>query len=482
MESLSIFIFILLYFFFLITELILDIHPDVPLQAIGDPFRLRQILLNLVSNACKFTKEGHILLQASITTTATPSSSHQGGRFDLHVRVEDTGIGMSLAVGKQLFQPFTQADQSTRRQFGGTGLGLSIAQHLAHLMSGTIWFDSTEGTGSIFHADVVLGGRTGSEARAILPVFNLSNQKKLLVVIRNSTFRPLLAQRLTDWRFHVVAVGNSTEALRLEKEEFTLLVADINGRPDDRILLQTFHMVTILLRQGGEEERLKQALSVKTDKIILNKPVRMNELYQALQRAVNPFQPGLCPLLLLLLLLVSSCCQQQTQKKNNQKTNTNKQTISPDYFHIIVPAVEPVPRHERHCIRILLAEDNVTNQLIIGKMLRRIGQTNVTTVNNGHEAVETCFTTRFDLIFMDIMMPEMDGWDATLQIRALPGPRVFIVALTANVSSEDRKRCIEVGMDRVVTKPIQIKELTAAVDAAIQAYLMYHNSSADQSL
>jgi CheY-like chemotaxis protein len=137
---------------------------------------------------------------------------------------------------------------------------------------------------------------------------------------------------------------------------------------------------------------------------------------------------------------------------------------------------------KRHPLRILLAEDNVTNQLIIGKMLRRLGQTNVTTVADGLLAVEACRTTHFDLIFMDIMMPVLNGWEATQQIRAHPsGTRVYIAALTAISSSEDRHQCLEAGMDRVLSKPIVVSELAEAVDAACRALVSYHNLPADAS-
>jgi signal transduction histidine kinase/CheY-like chemotaxis protein len=410
-------------------ELILDVQPDVPIDAVGDPFRLRQIILNLVSNACKFTKEGHVLMRVSAKLL-------DSSRFTLFVDVEDTGIGMSSLTASHLFQPFTQGDQSTRRHFGGTGLGLCIAQQIAQLMSGWVRVESTEGVGSKFHVEVALGRVSNALSSFPLPLA-ITNHHPVLLVIRNATLRALLARKLIEWGFNVVALGTSTEAIALKKEDFTMLLADINGRPDDNILLQQFAMVTILLRQGGEEERLKQALT-KTDKILLSKPVRMNELAGALYRALHPGQA--------------------------------------------VPGLGPAQRHlERVSLRILLAEDNVTNQLIVGKMLRRLGQLNVTLVNDGQEAVDACLTTRFDLIFMDIMMPELNGWDATVLIRALPGPRVFIVALTANVSREDRKHCLDVDMDRVITKPIQMIALADSLDAVAAIRLTLRNSQPDVS-
>jgi signal transduction histidine kinase/CheY-like chemotaxis protein len=411
-------------------ELILDISPTVPLRALGDPFRLRQIFLNLVSNACKFTKEGHVLLRAS-------AAPRPGNCFTLHVMVEDTGIGMSAEVRARLFQPFTQGDQSTRRKFGGTGLGLSIAQHLALLMSGTITAESTEGSGSRFLVKVSLA-HSGEPSAPLGPLFDRSLQTKLLLVIRNVTLRAILLRQLTDWKFRVVAVGTSTEALALHKADFTLMIADINGWKDDHNLLQQFNITTILLRQGGEEERLKQALT-KSGGILVSKPVRTSELYDALSRALNPFQAA--PTL-----------------------------------------IAPERGEKRHPLRILLAEDNVTNQLIIGKMLRRLGQTNVTTVADGLLAVEACKTTHFDLIFMDIMMPVLNGWEAAQQIRAHPsGSRVFIAALTAISSTEDRQQCLEAGMDRVLSKPIVVSDLVDAVDAASRALVRYHNLPADVS-
>jgi signal transduction histidine kinase/CheY-like chemotaxis protein len=416
-------------------ELILDILPGVPVRAFGDPFRLRQIFFNLVSNACKFTKEGHVLLRAH----AVPAAEG----FQLCILVEDTGIGMSATVREQLFQPFTQADQSTRRQFGGTGLGLSIAQHLAHLMAGNITVDSIEGSGSKFHVQLSLASTSDPAPGGALP-FNLGfQQKELVLVIRNATLRSILSRQLMEWGFRVVAAGTSAEALTLPRGHVTLLLADINGRPDDYILLREFNGVpTILLRQGGEEERLRQVFTIKSSSIILiSKPVRTSELYEAVCRAVNPSQSGTAPSL-------------------EMATRQN----------------------DRRSLRVLLAEDNVTNQLIIGKMLRRLGQNNVTTVNNGRLAVDACRTTLFDVIFMDIMMPELNGWEATEEIRGLPsGLRVYIVALTAMSSSEDRQKCLAAGMDRVVAKPIVPNELAASLEAAALSNAAYHNSAADIS-
>jgi signal transduction histidine kinase/CheY-like chemotaxis protein len=414
-------------------ELILDILPGIPLEAIGDPFRLRQIFLNLVSNACKFTKEGHVLLRASLAPAA------KAGLFVLRILVEDTGIGMSHSVRQQLFQPFSQADQSTSRQFGGTGLGLSIAQHLAHLMAGNITVDSKEGVGSKFFAEVTLATSDNPDLEHI--PFHVYSQVQLLLVVRNVALRDILSRQLGDWSFQLVAVGTSTEALALKAlERFSVLVADINGRPDDVNLLQRFNMPTILLRQSGEEERLRKALTKSPHRILVSKPVRAKELHDALSLAMGRLQS----------------------------------------------AVEPVPstprQHERRSLRVLLAEDNVTNQLIIDKMLRRLGQSNVTTVSDGQLAVDACRTTYFDVIFMDIMMPELNGWEATAQIRELPaGRRVFVVALTATSSSEDRQKCLEAGMDRIITKPISPQELADGLEAATQAYMTSHNPAAEVS-
>jgi CheY-like chemotaxis protein len=389
--------------------------------------------LNLVSNACKFTKEGHVLLRASAVPRPDAKS------FKLRVVVEDTGIGISAEVRARLFQPFTQGDQTTRRKFGGTGLGLSIAQHLAHLMAGTITVQSTEESGSKFLVEVCISN-SEEPSSPPQPLFDLSHQTKLLLVIRNDSSRAILQRQLTEWRFQVVAVRTSTQALTLRQADFTLLVADINGWNDDHRLLKEFNIPTILLRQGGEEERLKQALS-KSGRILVSKPVRGSELCDALSRALNPFQAS----------RYLEAPAQQCQK--------------------------------RRPVRILLAEDNITNQLIIGKMLRRLGQNNITTVADGLMAVVTCRTTHFDLIFMDIMMPELNGWEATKQIRALlsAGVRPLIAALTGVSSVEDRRNCIEAGMDRILTKPIVVAELADAVDAAILAVTNFHNSAADIS-
>jgi len=235
----------------------------------------------------------------------------------------------------------------------------------------------------------------------------------------------------------VTAKGTSTEALAISIDGLCLVIADINGRPDDAKLLQTFALPTILLRLGGEEERLKEAKE-RSGATLLFKPVRMQEFRRALLRVLAPVDS----------LVIAPSPRQPTE-----------------------PSLSSVS------LRILLAEDNVTNQLIVTRLLARLGQKNVTIVSDGRQAVDICRTTRFDLIFMDIMMPELNGWDATRQIRALGGTPVYIVALSANAFAPERQMCSDVGMDSVVTKPIQSAELTRAITEAQKLRQTLHNSS-----
>jgi len=314
------------------------------------------------------------------------------------------------------------------RRFGGTGLGLSIAQKLALLMHGIIWFESAEGKGSTFHATTVL--HRSSTIQPEPDPFPLSDKRQLILVIRNDIFRRLLASKLSSWGFQVVAVATSTEALLLPKNSALILVADMHGHTDDARLLLEFGASVILLRPGGEEERLKQLLQ-KSKSFGVYKPVRSDDLRCALLTALDPSK-------------------------------------APSAFTTTTAAAITAGTVAQPQLRILVAEDNVTNQLIINKMLSRLGQKNVTNVNDGKEAVYACRTTRFDFIFMDIMMPVMDGVEATRQIHLLGDPKIFICALTADAFTDHHQRYLDAGMDAVVTKPIKPAQLERALKSAIE--------------
>ena len=399
-------------------ELACLIEDDVPAFVVGDSTRLRQVLLNLLSNAVKFTENGEIIVNVRL---AGP------GRVQLAVR--DTGIGIPKDRMHRLFESFSQVDASTTRRYGGTGLGLAISQRLVELMGGTIEVESEPGAGSTFHltirAEAADSAPRPAHARLVQPKLE---GKRVLIVDDNATNRDILSRQSASWGMHPEALETPAEALvRLRTgEEYDVAVLDMQMPEMDGITL------------AGEIRRLRDSLPLvlatslaglqlarATEEFAaqLTKPIKASQLYEALLEALG--------------------------------AATLVEDIGDDAFS--APAAPGAQ------LQILVAEDNAVNQRLATLLLGKLGYT-AELVGDGLEALEAVARRRYDVVLMDVQMPELDGLETTRRIIAEYGvDRPRIVAMTANAMESDRAECFAAGMDDYVAKPIRPDELAGAL-------------------
>ncbi len=404
-------------------ELACDIAMDVPALAIGDANRLRQVLLNLVGNAIKFTSRGEVVLSARVEEQG---SEHRILRFT----VRDTGIGIPSDRQQQIFNPFVQADSSTTRQYGGTGLGLTISTRLVTMMGGRIWVESEPGKGSEFHFTIKLRNVTGASQPARSTPRSLE-RVRVLVVDDNDTNRRILHEALARWGMRPLAAQSAAEALaKLEEavsegDPVQIMLTDLNMPVVDGLTLteqvrerqEISATAIMMLTSSGQREDAARCRELGVTSYLV-KPVRLNELRDALTRVLTQSAPVAAP---------------RTPRVSVAGAGLN----------------------------ILLAEDNPVNQLVMQRLLVKRGH-KVTIAASGRVAIEAVERDAFDLVFMDVQMPELDGFEATREIRRREiGRNVHlpIVALTAHAMSGDRERCLESGMDAYMTKPINPREL-----------------------
>jgi PAS domain S-box-containing protein len=404
-------------------ELVLSIDDDVPDVVVGDEGRLRQVLINLVGNAMKFTLEGEIAVRVARMDT---------GR--LHFAVSDTGIGIRPEKQGLIFDAFTQADGSTTRKYGGTGLGLSITKRLVELMNGRIWLDSHAGLGSTFHFEWAFG---------VLPEASVRRMRvdladvRVLIVDDNATNRRILSDSLTRSHMRPVAVSSGAEALEALRQAsragqgFPIMLLDMCMPDMDGL------MVADAVRAGIEPQpaiimlssaaRVSEAAAHGIARTLL-KPVGRDELFDAIAAAVSA----------------------------RPVTRRAAESMSP------FPAAV-------RSLRILLAEDNVVNQRVAVGILNKLGHT-VVVASNGLEAVAAVEREPFDIIVMDVQMPEMGGFEATAAIRQMQqgaATRVPIIAMTAHAMTGDRERCLAEGMDGYVAKPIDLRKLFDEIEIVL---------------
>jgi len=428
-------------------ELACSIAADVPEFVRGDSTRLSQIVTNLVGNAIKFTHQGEVVLSVERQVEATreeyAGEAPAGGSVSqFHFVVSDTGIGVPEDKQETIFQPFSQADTSTTRKYGGTGLGLTITTRLVQMMGGKIWLKSQEGSGS--HFNFTLQFKT-AQMTAHPPAAIASRQLsgvKVLVVDDNQTNRRILDRMLATWEMKAKSVDSGDAALAelsaagQSNQPYRLIVTDMHmpgmdgldfvGRIRENPGL-TFAKIVMLTSgsRSGDHERCK-SLGISE---FLSKPIRLTELRGSLLRVLD--SGGNVPPHASAQTLVSNVSSQNADRGNS--------------------------------LRILLAEDNAVNQLVATRLLQKRNH-QVVSAKNGLEALDAINRDRFDLVFMDVQMPEMDGMEATAAIRTrerLTGFHQIIVALTAHGMKGDRERCLECGMDDFITKPIIGEELDA---------------------
>jgi signal transduction histidine kinase/CheY-like chemotaxis protein len=410
-------------------ELVCHVLPDVPSITVGDPGRLRQVLVNLIGNAIKFTERGQILVQVEVESKSSDTAV-------LHYFVSDSGIGIPEDKQEEIFQPFKQADGSTTRRFGGTGLGLTISSTLVELMGGRIWLDSAPLEGSTFHFTTRLGV---TDVRPEATALNLTDLP-VLIVDDNPVNRRVLHDLLLRWKMKPTVADGGAAALR------ALADASASGRPFALVLLDA-HMpemdgfdvarrirgdpsvagATIMMLsssgQYGESAKCREVGIANH----LTKPVDQRELLSAIARTLS---------------------RDQTPR-----------TMLPD-------AMLPKDLPERR-LHVLLAEDNAVNQRLAASLLERRGH-RVTIAPNGREALAALERQAFDVVLMDVQMPEMGGFDATAAIRRkeqATGAHIPIIAMTAHAMKGDRERCLAGGMDEYLTKPLDSRQLCGLVES-----------------
>ncbi|HEY7153301.1 MAG TPA: response regulator [Gemmataceae bacterium] len=427
-------------------ELACHIAPKAPEIIVGDPARLRQVLINLVGNAIKFTERGEVVVDVQIQGSGVRGQGVGMGVSItvpclLHFQVRDTGIG--IAAGKQglIFGAFVQADGSTTRRYGGTGLGLAISSRLVQRMGGRIWVESAPGQGSTFHFTARFGLRDAAVERPAQAEPRPLRGLSVLVVDDNATNRFIVTETLSQWQMRPTAVENAAGALRaLEQaqqagEPFTLVLLDAHmPEVDGFTLAERIHEhpdltgATVMMLSSASQPIDAARCQELGLAAYLTKPIKQTDLRRAILAALG-----------------------------------SPVAAAP-------PAAPPAPRPGR-TLRVLLAEDNLVNQKLAVRLLEKQGHS-VTLAGTGAEAVRAVERQAFDLVLMDVQMPEMDGFEATAAIRARErdsGRHLPILAMTAYAMKGDRERCLAGGMDDYVSKPIQPRELWQAIERLVPA-------------
>jgi signal transduction histidine kinase/DNA-binding response OmpR family regulator len=411
-------------------ELICEVAPEIPTLVRGDSSRLRQILINLVGNAIKFTEKGEVSVHVAEATG-------DGQEGLVHVTVSDTGIGIAPDRLDAILLPFTQVDASTTRKYGGTGLGLTISTRLIEAMGGRIWIESTPGVGSRFHFTARFDSAENADEVVNLPGSDSIANVRVLIVDDNLTNRTILTRILERWGMRPTSVESVPAALtelasaRPPQDAYQLIVTDMHMpsqdgfdlietvRSGDNPVPPTIVMLTSGAR-GGDVERCRK-LGVNA---YLLKPIREAELKSAIARSL---------------------------RKNSTDSHARLQS-------------RPTPSQDKSAgigLHVLVAEDNPINQLLVRRLLEKRGH-RVSIATDGIEALRVLKNTSVDLVFMDVQMPQMGGIEAVRAIRKSEetgGAHVPIIALTASAMYGDEAKCMEAGMDGFLVKPIQIPKL-----------------------
>jgi len=406
-------------------ELTCHIPSEVPQAVVGDPSRLRQIIFNLLGNAIKFTEHGEVGLEVAV-------ESKTKDRAQLHFTVRDTGIGIAPEKQKPIFEAFCQADGSTARRYGGTGLGLTISKQLVQVMGGRIWVESAVGRGSAFHfnASFGIGRAVEMPPLAILPsLVGL----RVLVMDDNATSRRVLAEMLSNRGMKPTLAESGAaglECLRQGKEAFDLILVDFKMPDMDGFTLveqlrQSPELANgakvIMLTSAGQRGDAARCRELGVA-AYLTKPVAQSELFDAIVSVLGARRPEADPAGLITR-------------------------------HFL--------REGKRQLRVLLAEDNLVNQRLASRLLEKRGH-RVTVTANGRDALAALQQENFDIVLMDVQMPEMDGFEATAAIRAKEhktGRHLTIIAMTAHAMQGDRERCLAAGMDGYISKPVKPQEL-----------------------
>jgi signal transduction histidine kinase/CheY-like chemotaxis protein/HPt (histidine-containing phosphotransfer) domain-containing protein len=408
-------------------ELALDVARDVPDWLAGDAGRLRQVVINLVNNAIKFTREGEVVVEIGVAE----QFDHQ---VVLQFCVSDTGIGIPQDKLEKVFEAFEQADTSTTRNYGGTGLGLAIVRRIVELMHGRVWVESTVGQGSRFFFTVLLELCNEPPPQRTQLKRGALKGTRALVVDDNATNRRILDEVLASWELLPTTCGAASDALTelrsafRQGKPFELLLSDVNMPEIDGFTFieqvrrdpSLADITTIMLTSGDRDEDTLRCQQLGVEQRLM-KPIKQSELYDAILDALR-IEP----------------------RREGPAENA-------------IPSIRP--------LRLLLAEDSLVNQRLAVGLLERHGH-RVTIANNGREALDLAADDGFDAILMDVQMPEMDGLESTRLIREherQTGRHIPIIAMTAHALKGDRERCLASGMDEYVSKPVRERQLMTAL-------------------
>ena len=417
-------------------ELVHLIDPSTPDTIVGDSNRLRQILVNLLCNAVKFTHSGEVTLSVRARKLDVENALEAGERYELLFAVKDTGIGIPTESLNRLFQPFSQVDASRDRNYGGTGLGLVISQRLCQMMGGQIWVDTEVGKGSTFSFTVVTQGVKSAVPAELKVTQPQLAGKRLLIVDDNVTCGQMLVQQGRDWGMLMRVAQSGPEALALlhQGEPFDLILLDRQMPGMDGLALaaeirkQPYHqkLPLVMLTSIGQPETSEKSV-IANFAAFLNKPIKQSHLYKV-----------------LIQVLVG------------QPVPVSPVSERPELINLRLAQHLP--------LRILLAEDNVVNQKVGLLLLQRLGY-RADVVSNGLEVLEALRRQPYDVVLMDVQMPQLDGLAATQRIcqEWSPPQRPRLIALTANAMQGDREMCLSAGMNDYISKPLRLQELARAL-------------------
>jgi signal transduction histidine kinase/ligand-binding sensor domain-containing protein/DNA-binding response OmpR family regulator len=413
-------------------DLVYQIDYQIPAQIVGDGHRLRQILLNLISNAMKFTHQGEIFVSVNLLKSID-------GKLDLAFHVKDSGIGIPKDKLSRLFKAFSQVDSSTTRKYGGTGLGLVISERLVQLMDGSISVESESGVGTTF-TFTIKSGVSQESLRQYVHFNTAGNEgKKVLVIDDNATNLTILKGQLERWTLSPTLASSGKEALEIlsqSQQRFDLVIADMQMPDMDGLQLSQriktlYNLPIILLSSVGDESKRKHP---ELFSAVLNKPVKQQQLSRVVQAALRP------------------------DATVSIVDEPNKKQLLTDEFATMYP------------LKILLAEDNIVNQKLTTRVLSKLGYKNVEIAQNGLEAIEKFDEEFYEVILMDVQMPEMDGLEATRLIRMKQYHQPVIISMTANAMQDDKDKCIQAGMNEYISKPIDLEELVGALIRASESF------------
>jgi CheY-like chemotaxis protein len=432
-------------------DLAYQMDDGIPLQVLGDVTRVRQVLVNLLGNAIKFTEQGEVVIQVKVISAPSTNGDHSHA-WQLHFAVRDTGIGIPVERLARLFKAFTQADASTARRFGGTGLGLAISRKLVELMGGKMWAESVPGKGSTFHFTLRFQAAVDTTRSPLEGAQPQLANLRLLIVDDNPTNCRILSLQTGKWGMCPREAQSAQQALGWLRtgEQFDLAILDMQMPGMDGLMLaaeirklpNATRMPLVLLTSMGVRPALASNSSEATETLIaragfsscLTKPIKPTQLHETLVRVLFGNRPA---------------ARQSTGPARLDPTLANRLPL-----------------------RVLLCDDNIINQKVALRLLQQMGY-RAQLAANGVEALAALDRQSFDLIFMDVMMPEMDGLEATRAIRERQrdpakaqnyGSRIIIVAMTASAMPGDREKCLAAGMDDYIAKPVRPDDVRAIVE------------------